>query len=272
MMITIDWIKQLLNRGIKWVSTFIASLSTWQTVVAGGVACGAAYLVWSKLYKQKMTTRRSTTTDTSTGNEEALIPEYDAKMIVDCGNALGECPIWDDRRQLLVWTDIENKRFCSYDPITKESQFIKLDERLGAFCLCEEADTYLFAFEKDIKFYNYKSNKFCKSVCKLEESKPTRLNDGRCDRYGNFIVGGVVDFKKDPKMESYTSIYRITYQSESESKIQSELLIPNIKCSNAICFGLDGNTFYFADSFGRSQKYGNKIVQMKYNKDNAGMY
>jgi len=36
------------------------------------------------------------------------------RLVADYGNLCGEGPLWDDRNQVLYWTDITGKRFFRY--------------------------------------------------------------------------------------------------------------------------------------------------------------
>src|SRR5690606_37799305 len=71
----------------------------------------------------------------------------------------------------------------------------------------------------------------------------TRLNDGRVDRFGDFVVGGVVERFFDGSTPNIkTSVYRLfknlTYQK----------IIQNVGCSNSICWNKNGDIMYFTDS------------------------
>ena len=90
-------------------------------------------------------------------NTETSIPEYQAKLVVKCGNCLGETPIWDDKRKLLCWIDAIKPSFWTYNPSTKESKSYPLPERVGSFCLTKD-DGFLMAFAKGPAFYNPLTN------------------------------------------------------------------------------------------------------------------
>eukprot|EP01083_Nonionella_stella_P271390 919572_1 len=65
------------------------------------------------------------------------IEQYECKLVVDCNTIVGECPIWDFRRELLCWIDIEGAKFWTYNPINEESTYFELPERIGSFALCD---------------------------------------------------------------------------------------------------------------------------------------
>ena len=57
--------------------------------------------------------------------------EYNAELILDCDNALGECPLWDDTKNLLCWIDCKKCEFWTFDPETNKSEVYDLPERPG---------------------------------------------------------------------------------------------------------------------------------------------
>ena len=165
----------------------------------------------------------------------ACVKVFDAERVVNCRNGLGECPLWDDRRGLVCWIDIDGAKFWEYNPITKQSESYDLPERPGSFALCQASSKYcLFAFENGPAFYNIKTNTMLgKRIFSFEPHLKTRLNDGRVDKNGRFIVGGLVEYDKrypETKYKPISNIYRINGDGSSQ------LIIPNIACTNSICF------------------------------------
>ena len=84
----------------------------------------------------------------------------------------------------------------------------------------------------------------------------TRSNDGRCDNYGRFIIGGYVEYKKYPKniFKKISNVYRININGTYQK------IISNISCSNSICF--NKNKMFITDS--RSYPKPKQIIQYKY--------
>eukprot|EP01084_Bolivina_argentea_P152913 266646_1 len=129
-------------------------------------------------------------------NSTNVVKNVSAKKLFDCGTGLGECPIWDDERKLLCW--IAGDKWSTYDPMTDKISIYNTPERAGSFALCKNTtctNIYLFSFESGLCFYNPFT---CKILYKIfnfndidNKIHPTRLNDGKCDKYGNFIVGGL---------------------------------------------------------------------------------
>eukprot|EP01083_Nonionella_stella_P006489 18857_1 len=197
-------------------------------------------------------------------NETNSIPEHDAKMVVDCNNGLGECPLWDDRKGLLCWVDSKKKTFWTYNPKTKQSNSYDLPECAGSFCLCQDG-SYLFAFEKGPAFWDPFNDKLSSfdpknRIFDFEVNKSTRMNDGRVDKQGRFVVGGMLsmyyserDYVVNVVWKYILNVFRaLSGLRSAVYRINKDLtytkLFDNVMLSNSICFGLDGTSMYFTDS------------------------
>ncbi len=96
----------------------------------------------------------------------------------------------------------------------------------------------LLAFESGIHAFDPATG----TLRRLSEFEPnlpsTRMNDGRCDRQGRFLVGGVEEIAMDP----VSSVVRFdTDGSQTE-------IVDAIGCANSIAFSIDGATMYLADT------------------------
>lgn len=95
----------------------------------------------------------------------------------------------------------------------------------------------LIAFETGISFYDVETG-VQKRIVDVEPDIPvTRLNDGRCDRQGRFIVGGF-----DPTEKGLSAAYRL------DADLSIHRLFGGLSSANSTCFSLDGKTMYYADS------------------------
>ena len=78
---------------------------------------------------------------------------YVAKIILNKKNALGESPVWDEKRKVFFWLDILKKNFFSFDPASGNCDFKKLNFYAGSFSLTTKEEL-LFATNQGIKFVN----------------------------------------------------------------------------------------------------------------------
>eukprot|EP01084_Bolivina_argentea_P166380 288857_1 len=182
------------------------------------------------------------------------VSTFKAKLIVNCNNKLGECPIWNDRTNELCWIDNLGKKFWKYNPTNKQLKSYNLPECPGSFCLCNN-NSILFAFENGPAFYDINTNTMHKRIFHFEPNKKTKMNDGRADRNGRFIVGGMRKYKS----KDLTAIYRINHD------LSYQKLIDDIKCTNSICFSLDGQSMYMTDTFGYYKNP--RIMKYEYTSD-----
>ncbi len=59
------------------------------------------------------------------------------RLVADYGNLCGEGPLWDDRNQVLYWTDITGKRFFRYWWKNQRHEPIHEGFEVGGFCIQE---------------------------------------------------------------------------------------------------------------------------------------
>lgn len=140
---------------------------------------------------------------------EVSTPNHTPPHTQDCGNVLGEGPVWDETQGALLWIDIEGKKLWRYgggglqeDGTGGELASWDLPKRPGAFALREpgRGPGFLFAFEDGFALYDPMAEvpappEYLGPVQYVEgdpyhQHGQVRLNDGRCDRGGRFVCGG----------------------------------------------------------------------------------
>ena len=186
------------------------------------------------------------------------VPHFKATKVVECNNYFGECCVWDDIKQILYWIDSKNCKLWAYDPKNKKNWSYNLPEKPGSFGLCKNnPDLLIMCFYDGPRYYNLKTRKVSERFFDFERNMKTNMNDGRCDRQGRFVVGGIFhiilsdNYSKIGKLlrdvyqllVANTNIYRIN------KDLTCEKLVNNIRCANSICFSKDGTIMYYADTF-----------------------
>jgi len=75
----------------------------------------------------------------------------------------------------------------------------------------------------------------------------TRPNDGRCDRYGNLVLGMYNQYHRAGSSvgENNAGLFRLRADTLEFEEI---LLEYRFRVSNCICFSVDGRTMYFGDT------------------------
>lgn len=162
----------------------------------------------------------------------------EVRCMVDCQNTTGESPTWSIEEHKLYWLDIEKSELWRYDPETGETKVWKTPERAASFAFRERGGL-LVAFESCLAFWDPETGE----TTKIKDFEPdlatTRTNDGRCDRQGRFIVGGI---DESGKFEKISNVYRV------DRDLSIHKIISNVAIANSICFSPDGRVMYFADS------------------------
>lgn len=160
-----------------------------------------------------------------------------AELIVDCKNEHGEGIFWNPSDGLVWWTDIEGCALWSYDPITSEAASHQMPERVCCFAP-RASDGLIVAYAGRVVLFD-PSTKAESLITEFESDNPeTRLNDGRTDRQGRLIVGGMneVSGKAD------SSVICI------DADLSVKTVIDHVACANSTCFSPDGSTMFFADT------------------------
>ena len=160
-----------------------------------------------------------------------------AELAVDCRNAHGEGVLWNPQDGRVWWTDIHGQALWWHDPATGHHGTHDLPARLCAFAP-RKAGGWIMAFAGGVELWD-RSLATEAQVCAFEpENANTRLNDGRTDRQGRFIVGGM----NEGTGAADSSVIRI------DAALRVETLLTGIACANSTCFSPDGRVMYFADT------------------------
>lgn len=160
-----------------------------------------------------------------------------ADLVLDCKNQHGEGIFWNPADGCVWWTDIEGNMLWQYDPASGAHSSYDMPDRVCCFAPCEKGGL-IVAFANRVSFFDLETSKETK-ICDFEADNPeTRANDGRTDRQGRFVVGGM----NEVSGTANSSVISI------DGTLGVTTLIEGISCANSICFSPDGTTMYFADT------------------------
>jgi L-arabinonolactonase len=164
-----------------------------------------------------------------------------AEAVVKCGNSHGEGVFWSARHGLLYWTDIFGERVWTYDPVTQVSRDHKTPGRVCCFATRKDRpwNEVVAAFSDGFAFLDLATG-LRTDIAAVEAGLPnTRLNDGRTDRQGRLIAGGIDETGRGPG----SAVYRL------DPDLSVTKLFGDVGCANGTCFSADGRTMWYADSF-----------------------
>ncbi|MDA8803197.1 SMP-30/gluconolactonase/LRE family protein [Amylibacter sp.] len=177
-----------------------------------------------------------------------------AELILDCKNEHGEGIFWNPTDGFIWWTDIEGKALHSYDPLTHRTISHSMPDRVCCFAP-RASGGFIIAYADRVILYNLDTKTETLVTSFEKNNHETRLNDGRTDRQGRFVVGGMneVSGKAD------SSVIRIN------ADLSVQTIIEKVSCANSTCFSPDGTTMFFSDTPTK------EIVAFDYNIENGSL-
>ncbi|HTR13104.1 MAG TPA: SMP-30/gluconolactonase/LRE family protein [Roseiarcus sp.] len=132
---------------------------------------------------------------------------------------------------------MHGKKLWWFDPESKQSASMGMPDRVCCFAP-RRSGGFIVAFAKSVAFFDPDSG-LVSELCKFEpDQSTTRLNDGRTDRQGRFIAGGMNEGSGAPT----STVIRVDPDGSTRT------IISGVSCANSTCFSPDGRSMYFADS------------------------
>lgn len=160
------------------------------------------------------------------------------------GNALGECVLWCARGGRVWWTDILGATLYARHLESGDTRSWPMPERLASFALTDDADRLLLGLASRLASFELASGAIT-CLMPVEPELATRVNDGRCDRAGNFVFGTMHD--EDDK-RALGGFYRLN----ADGLRLERLALPGVAIANSIGFSPDGTRMYYCDSLERA--------------------
>jgi L-arabinonolactonase len=159
--------------------------------------------------------------------------------ILPVQNLLGEGILWDSRRHVLWWTDIQSRRLYRHHWAMGTTQVLETPERVGSFGLVAGSERLITAFESGIAFYGPDDQSLSWLARPPKPHPAVRFNDGRVDRRGRFWSGTMIEADQ-------STATGCLYSFDSTLGIRCQLT--DVRISNSLCMSPDGRRLYFADS------------------------
>jgi sugar lactone lactonase YvrE len=170
--------------------------------------------------------------------------EVNVELIVDAQNALGECMLWCDRTQSMLWTDILGRKLWRHRPSSGETRQWDMPERLGCFALTSAEGRLLLGLESRLAWFDFASGEVLTIVEVEADVAGTRVNDGRCDRQGRFWAGTM-----QMDMAAAHEVGRVyRYQADVNAGAALRPQFEHMIVPNGLAFSPDGKTLYLSDS------------------------
>ncbi|MBS0343755.1 MAG: SMP-30/gluconolactonase/LRE family protein, partial [Proteobacteria bacterium] len=136
------------------------------------------------------------------------------------------------------WIDGRSQRVYRHTPATRLDAQWEAPGHIGSIALCESG-RLLLALEDEFQLLDTASGSLTRFGERLTHpGERMRLNDGRTDRGGRFVVGSMTMGRHEP--------LGALYQLGADGCVRT--LDGGVSLANATCFSPDGRWLYFADS------------------------
>ena len=168
---------------------------------------------------------------------------YRIECVLQCRNHLGEGPVWDVETGVLWWLDgtgrrVGNPSIWHLEPRTGRVDNWSLDHDVGALAVRENGKLVL-ALDQGFYFFDPATGELELVALVEVDQRRSRLNDGKVDRRGRFIAGGMDDKEELP----ICGLWRL------DPDLSATRVEEGIICTNGPCWSPDDRTFYVADTF-----------------------
>jgi len=161
----------------------------------------------------------------------------DVEWILDAKATLGEGAVWDARRQVLYWVDIEAGRLHEFDPATGGNRTFELGQRVGAVVPRARGGVML-AMERGFASLDLGSGAIRFWADPEAHLPSNRFNDGKCDPQGRFWAG-TISLDRQPGAAGL-------YCLEPDGTVRT--MLRGVTNSNGIAWSLDHDTMYYIDT------------------------
>lgn len=165
------------------------------------------------------------------------IKKHKGKLVLNAKNALGEGPVWDDKKQLLFWVDIEGCKLHVHNPSNEENKQYAFNEMLGA-AVPTTSGKLVLALESGLASFTMETETITPLHILENKDPQMRFNDGKVAPNGAFFIGTM--HKKF--VPNNGNLYQVN------EKLESNILIKETTISNGMSWTSDAKTFYFIDS------------------------
>ena len=163
---------------------------------------------------------------------------------------LGEGLQWHAASGRWWWTDIEAATVYAWTPGTPDTLRVRLPERVACFAH-SRSGALLLGMAGRLARLMLGDLRACGDVAAtphtlepVEAQLPTtRVNDGRCDRDGNFVFGTLDEARPRQAIGSF-------YQYAAKHGLR-RLALDGVAIANSLCFSPDGRRMYYCDTLTR---------------------
>jgi sugar lactone lactonase YvrE len=157
------------------------------------------------------------------------------ELVLDARAVLGEGAIWDNKRHVLYWIDIDPGIVHVYDPATRKDRSISVGQSVGTV-VPRKSGGLMLAVRNGFMSLDPETNETSLLAKPRDHNPENRFNDGKCDPAGRFWAG---------TMETTTckgALFRL------DTDLSVHQILDNVGCSNGLTWTLDKKTMYYIDT------------------------
>lgn len=163
---------------------------------------------------------------------------WQAELVVDGNNQLGEGPLWHLDDQCVYWVDIIGQRIYQYSPTSRETKSYEVDQPVGVIVPTATAGQFMCGMKDGFSIFDTATGTKQRVFDPEAHLPDNRFNDGKCDAAGRFWAGTM-------HMEAALhagSLYCL------DPELGCRQVLTDVTISNGIAWSLDGATMYYIDT------------------------
>lgn len=153
---------------------------------------------------------------------------------------LGEGPVWSPIENVLYWIDIDGHAVHRLDPATGIDQAKATPGRPGSLALTSTPGVMAMSTEHEAVWFNWNTGETRPFVNLEEPNAGVRMNDGRTDPAGRFVVGSMY--------EDTGAHYSVGSLHQIEGNGTVTALRRAVGVANGLAFDPERNLMYWADT------------------------
>ena len=170
-------------------------------------------------------------------NKKSAGSQPTVEHVMTTTSVLGEGSIWDYRRQILYWIDIQKNTLFAYDPSSETNVAYDLTQNVGTV-VPETEQTVIVALKDGVYRKNLRTDTL-EFIGRPSSLKPEeRFNDGKCDPQGRLWVGTMRISGKPGDSFLYKMDHDGTFTE----------MLDSVSISNGIIWSPDGTKMYYVDT------------------------
>lgn len=165
----------------------------------------------------------------------------DVRCVLDARSLNGECPTWDDRRNVLFWVDIREPALHAFDPADGSDRRWEMPSWIGCIALGERE--IAVALRTGLHALDPETNALRFLAPPPFDPRNMIFNDGGCDPAGR-LLAGPMHAPLDPPSEVRPKALPL-WRYERGRWVE---MSPPVATSNGLAWSPDGRTMYHSDT------------------------